>query len=155
MHSETSQHPRFEGKVAIVTGAGCVGPGWGNGRAIAVRLAQEGARVLAVDSRIENLQGTLEMARGAAGDMQVRAAEVTSSQQVAELVRRCEELFGEPNVLVNNVGGSAHGGPVELDEEVWERQLALNLTSVFLGCKHVIPRMQARGGGSIVNVAST
>jgi NAD(P)-dependent dehydrogenase (short-subunit alcohol dehydrogenase family) len=155
VYSETPQHPRFEGKIAIVTGAGCVGPGWGNGRAIAVRLAQEGARVLAVDSRIENLQGTLEMARGAAGDMQVHAADVTSSQQVAELVLRCEELFGEPNVLVNNVGGSAHGGPVELDEEVWERQLALNLTSVFLGCKHVIPRMQARGGGSIVNVAST
>lgn len=155
MHSEIPRHPRFEGKVAIVTGAGCVGPGWGNGRAVAVRLAQEGARVLAVDSRLENLQGTLDLARNAAGTMQAHAADVTSSQQVAELVRRCEDLFGAPHVLVNNVGGSAHGGPVELDEQVWERQLALNLTSVFLACKHVIPRMQALGGGSIVNVAST
>lgn len=147
--------PRFAGKVAIVTGAGCVGPGWGNGRAIAVRLAREGAHVLAVDSRLQNLEDTVRMAGAAGSRLQPHAADVTSSEQVAELVRLCVERFGVPDVLVNNVGGSAAGGPVEMDEQVWDRQIALNLKSVFLGCKHVIPRMLERGGGAIVNVAST
>jgi NAD(P)-dependent dehydrogenase (short-subunit alcohol dehydrogenase family) len=58
-------------------------------------------------------------------------------------------------VLVNNVGGSAAGGPVEMSEEVWDAQVDFNLKSVFLGCKHVLPVMERQGGGAIVNIAST
>ncbi len=146
---------RLQGKVAIVTGAGCVGPGWGNGRAIAVRFAQEGARVFAVDRDLASMRETLELARGAVGDITPHAADVTDGQAVQELVRACLAKYGTVDVLVNNVGGPAPGGPIELSEAAWRSQLDLNLTTVFLTCKHVMPVMEARGGGSIVNIAST
>lgn len=146
---------RFEGKVAIVTGAGCVGPGWGNGRSIAVRLAEEGAKVFAVDRDLARVQETLERADGRSGAVIAHAADVTRSESVAEMVAACRARFGRIDVLVNNVGGSAAGGPVEMSEEVWDSQVDANLKSVFLGCKHVLPVMVEQGGGAIVNMAST
>lgn len=146
---------RLQGKIAIVTGAGCVGPGWGNGRAITVRFAQEGARVFAVDKDLASMNDTLKLASGAAGEVTPYAGDVTQSQAVAAIVAACQAKYGTVDVLVNNVGGPAPGGPVQLSEEAWHAQLALNLTSVFLMCKHVMPIMEARGGGSIVNIAST
>jgi len=147
--------PRFQDKVAIVTGAGCVGPGWGNGRAVAVRLAEEGAYVLAVDRDPERLAETLERAGPARARIKTSAADVTRSDSVAAMVAACIEAFGTIDVLVNNVGGSAPGGPVEMTEDVWATQIDLNLKSVFLTCKHVLPTMLARRGGAIVNLAST
>ncbi|WP_066340388.1 SDR family NAD(P)-dependent oxidoreductase [Azohydromonas lata] len=146
---------RFDNKVAIVTGAGCVGEGWGNGRAIAVRLAEEGASVLAVDRDPERLAQTLELAGEARSRIKTWAGDVTSSQDIAAMAAACVEAFGRIDVLVNNVGGSAAGGPVELSEEMWDLQIDVNLKSVFLTCKHVLPRMLAQGSGSIVNIAST
>jgi len=70
-------------------------------------------------------------------------------------VKVCVKRFGRIDVLVNNVGGSAAGGPVELTEEVWDAQVDANLKSVFLACKHVLPVMEPQGGGAIVNIAST
>ncbi len=125
---------RFEGKVAIVTGAGCAGPGWGNGRAIAVRLAEEGARVFAIDREPVSLDETLRCAGNAAPRMHPAIADVTDSSAVAAMMNACIELWGRIDVLVNNVGGSAAGGPVEMSEEVWDAQVDLNLKSVFLGC---------------------
>ncbi|HRW72748.1 SDR family NAD(P)-dependent oxidoreductase [Ottowia sp.] len=147
--------PRFEGKVAIVTGAGCVGAGWGNGRAAAVRLAEEGARVLALDRDADRLQETLALAGAAAAAIETFLCDVTDSASVAAAVERCMASFGTVDILVNNVGGSAAGGPVEMDEEVWDAQVDFNLKSVFLTCKHVLPVMLARRSGAIVNVAST
>src|SRR6476469_10320328 len=69
--------------------------------------------------------------------------------------RRCLDAFRRIDVLVNNVGGSAAGGPVELSEEAWDGQMNYNLKSVFLACKHVLPVMERQGGGAIVNLAST
>ncbi len=146
---------RLQGKIAIVTGAGCVGPGWGNGRAITVRFAQEGARVFAVDKDLASMNDTLKLASGAAGEVTPYAGDVTQSQAVAAIVAACQAKYGTVDVLVNNVGGPAPGGPIQLSEEAWHAQLAINLTSVFLMCKHVMPIMEARGGGSIVNIAST
>lgn len=146
---------RFEGKVAIVTGAGCVGPGWGNGRSIAVRLAEEGARVLAVDRDLARVDETLARAGGTPGEIVPCAADVTRSEAVADVVRQGLSRFGRIDILVNNVGGSAAGGPVEMSEEVWDSQVDANLKSVFLGCKHVLPVMVDQGGGAIVNMAST
>jgi NAD(P)-dependent dehydrogenase (short-subunit alcohol dehydrogenase family) len=71
------------------------------------------------------------------------------------MVAACLERFGRIDILVNNVGGSAAGGPVEMSEEVWDAQVDLNLKSVFLGCKHVLPVMQRQQSGAIVNLAST
>jgi NAD(P)-dependent dehydrogenase (short-subunit alcohol dehydrogenase family) len=146
---------RFKDKVAIVTGAGCVGEGWGNGRAIAVRLAEEGARVFAVDRDPARLEETLSLAGEAREHIVPHACNVTSSAEVAAMAQACLKQFATIDVLVNNVGGSAAGGPVELSEEAWDTQIAVNLKSVFLTCKNVLPTMIEKRSGSIVNIAST
>jgi hypothetical protein len=146
---------RFESKVAIVTGAGCIGPGWGNGRAMAVRLAEEGAKVLAVDRDPERLAETLERAGAAQDSIVTCACDVTSAESIQSMVQTCLDRFGTIDVLINNVGGSAAGGPVEMSEEVWDSQIASNLKSVFLTCKYVLPVMIEHKRGAIVNVAST
>jgi len=146
---------RLEGKIAIVTGAGSVGTGWGNGRATAVRFAEEGAKVLAVDRDGESLRETLERAAAADGTIVTHLCDVTDGESVAAMVRACAEKWGRIDVLVNNVGGSARGGPVEMTEEVWDAQVDANLKSVFLACKHVLPVMEKQGNGAIVNIAST
>jgi NAD(P)-dependent dehydrogenase (short-subunit alcohol dehydrogenase family) len=146
---------RLEGKVAIITGAGCVGPGWGNGRAAAVIFAQEGARVFAVDRNVASMDETLERARAAAGTIEPHCCDVTDSQQVVAMVEACTQIFGRVDILVNNVGGSARGGPVELSEQDWDRQIDYNLKSIFLTCKAVLPVMESQRGGAIVNTAST
>jgi len=143
---------RLKDRVAIVTGAGSVGPGWGNGRAIAVRFAEEGARVFGVDVSEERLAETLARA---SNNITTQICDVTDGKAVAAMVAACLERFGRIDILVNNVGGSAPGGPVEMSEEVWDSQVDLNLKSVFLGCKHVLPVMERQQGGAIVNLAST
>lgn len=146
---------RLEGKVALVIGAGCVGPGWGNGRAVAVRFAEEGAKVFAVDKSAETMIETLERLAAAGGEFASHLCDVTDSAAVAAMVDACVARFGRIDILVNNVGGSAKGGPVQLTEADWNRQLDFNLTSVFLTCKYVLPHMEKQGGGAIVNTAST
>ena len=146
---------RLDGRVAVVTGAGCVGHGWGNGRATAVRFAQEGARVLAVDNDLARVEETIARAADVPGEIVAWQADVTDSASVAAMAQSCLERWGRIDVLVNNVGGSAAGGPVEMSEAVWDSQVDCNLKSVFLTCKHVLPAMLAQGAGAIVNVAST
>ncbi|MGH8742083.1 MAG: SDR family NAD(P)-dependent oxidoreductase, partial [Burkholderiales bacterium] len=143
---------RLKDRVAIVTGAGSVGPGWGNGRAIAVRFAEEGAQVFAVDAQAERLAETVAKSPR---EIQTYVCDVTDTKAVAAMVAACLERFGRVDILVNNVGGSAPGGPVEMSEQVWDSQVDLNLKSAFLGCKHVLPLMERRGAGAIVNLAST
>lgn len=146
---------RLAGKVAIVTGAGCVGPGWGNGRAVAVRFAEEGAAIYGVDREPSAMHETVERVGAVGGAMTAAACDVTDGDAVARMVADCVRLHGRVDILVNNVGGSAAGGPVELDEARWEAQIALNLKSVYLTCKHVLPIMVAQGAGAIVNTSST
>jgi NAD(P)-dependent dehydrogenase (short-subunit alcohol dehydrogenase family) len=146
---------RLEGKIAIVTGAGSVGPGWGNGRATTVRFAQEGAKVFAVEKNPDSLKETLERAGQHAGAITTHICDVMKSADNKAMVAACREKFGRIDVLVNNVGGSMPGGPVELSEETWDSQIAYNLKSVFLTCKHVLPVMEAQGAGAIVNLSST
>jgi len=145
---------RLEGRIAIVTGAGSVGPGWGNGRAIAVRFAGEGARVLAVDRNGERLHETVERAQAAGGVIATHLCDVTDGEAIAGMVDACLKNWGRIDVLVNNVGGSARGGPVDMPEEVWDAQVDSNLKSVFLACKHVLAVMERQGSGAIVNIAS-
>jgi NAD(P)-dependent dehydrogenase (short-subunit alcohol dehydrogenase family) len=147
--------PRFKGRVAIVTGAGCIGPGWGNGRAIAVKLAEEGAFVFAVDREPARLEETLERAGSARDSIKTYSCDVTDSASVKAMAAACVAAFGTIDILINNVGGSAAGGPVEMDEEVWDSQVDQNLKSVFLACKHVLPFMLEKKSGAIVNIAST
>lgn len=141
---------RLEGKVAIVSGAGSVGPGWGNGRATTVRFAEEGAKVFAVDRDANSLEETIAKAPG----IKTHLCDVTNSAAVKAMVDACIKAYGRVDILVNNIGGSAPGGPVEMTEEVFDAQVNYNLKSVFIGCKHVLPHMEKQGGGAIVNIAS-
>ena len=144
---------RVEGKVALIVGAGCVGPGWGNGRAAAVLFAREGAKVFAVDKNADSMTETLERA-GNDGEIATHVCDVLDDAQVAAMTETCRKRFGRIEILVNNVGGSAAGGVAEMSEDNFDRQIDYNLKSVFLTCRHVIPVMVAQGGGAIVNITS-
>jgi NAD(P)-dependent dehydrogenase (short-subunit alcohol dehydrogenase family) len=146
---------RLQDKVALITGAGCVGPGWGNGRATAVRFAQEGAKIFAADKSPKTMEETVARCREVSEEVTTFTGDVTDNASVVAMVEACMKAFGRIDILVNNVGGSAAGGPVEMAEEVFDAQLDYNLKSVFLTCKHVLPIMERQGGGAIVNLAST
>ncbi len=146
---------RLQDRIAIDTGAGSVGPGWGNGRAIAFRFAEEGARIWAVDRDAGRMAETLERVRAIGGGIEAYECDVTDSRAVSGMVDACRSAWGRVDILVNNVGGSAPGGPVEMSEEAFDAQVAHNLKSAFLGCKHVLPLMEQQRSGAIVNISST
>jgi len=145
---------RLQDRIAIVTGAGCIGPGWGNGRATAVRFAEEGARIFAVDRDLDSVTETVERVKAGGGEIVTHQCDVTGAASVEIMVKTCVERFGRIDVLVNNVGGSAPGGPVDMPEEIWDRQIDFNLKTGFLGCKYGRPHMEAQGKGAVVNVSS-
>jgi NAD(P)-dependent dehydrogenase (short-subunit alcohol dehydrogenase family) len=146
---------RLQDRIAIVTGAGCVGPGWGNGRAIAVRFAEEGARIFAVDRDLDSVRETIDRVKAVGGEIVNHQCDVTGAASVEAMVKACFDHFGRIDILVNNVGGSARGGPVEMSEDAWDAQVAHNLKSVFLTLKYVLPVMERQKGGAVVNIAST
>ena len=146
---------RLAGKIALIFGAGSVGPGWGNGRATATRFAEEGAQLFGVDRELDRMKETLERVKEVGGTMETGCCDVTSSQSISVAVDACMKRYGRIDILVNNVGGSAAGGPVEMAEDVWDSQVDTNLKSVFLTCKYVLPIMEKQGSGAIVNLAST
>src|ERR1700761_9489644 len=146
---------RVEGKVALIVGAGCVGPGWGNGRAAAVLFAREGAKVFAVDKDADTMTETVARV-GDDGEISTYVCDVLDDAQVGSMVGACCKKFGPIDILVNNVGGSAAGGAAQMSEQVFDSQNDYNLKSVFLACRHVIPVMiEKSGGGAIVNTASS
>lgn len=146
---------RLKGRIAIVSGAGCVGPGWGNGRAMAVRFAEEGAKIFATDISADAMSETVERVKAVGGQIETLICNATDQTDVQQMVDACLEHYGGVDILVNNVGGSAKGGPVELDQETWDRQIKSNLTSVYLSTRCVLPHMVAQKRGAIVNMAST
>ena len=145
---------RLKEKVAIVTGAGSSGPGWGNGKATAVLFAREGAKVLAVDLNLEAAEETQAIIQEEGGECTALEADVTQADQVDGMVGSCVDAYGRVDILHNNVGIVEMGGPVELDEEAWDRVCRVNLKSMFLTCKFVLPQMERQGSGAIVNISS-
>jgi NAD(P)-dependent dehydrogenase (short-subunit alcohol dehydrogenase family) len=137
---------RLEGKRAIVTGAGA-----GIGRAIAIRLSSEGARVALAD-----LDG--EAAGRVAGEIEgktlVRRTNVTRAEEVEALVRAVVEEWGGLDVMVNNAGIGVAATAPETSEEDWDRQMDVNLKGTFFGIKYAVPAMRDSGGGSIINMSS-
>ncbi|CAN5423928.1 glucose 1-dehydrogenase [soil metagenome] len=144
----------LQDKVALVMGCGSVAEGWGNGRATAVLLARQGARIYGTDLHLANANRTGELIAQEGRQAFIRACDVTRAAEVRAVVEDCVERFGRIDILVNNVGLSQPGGPVDMSEEVWDQQFEVNLKGTFLACKHVIPLMRAQGGGSIVNISS-
>jgi len=145
---------RLQDKVAIVFGAGSVGPGWGNGKATATLFAREGAEVACVDISQSAAEETAHIIAGEGGRASSHSCDVTNSDAVASLVADIAAAHGRIDILHNNVGVAIMGGPIELDEAGWERSFELNVKSCFITCKHVLPHMLAQGGGAIVNVSS-
>src|SRR5262244_2548288 len=145
---------RLHEKVALVVGAGSVGPGWGNGKAAAVLFAREGAKVLCADVNEGAARETAALIAAEGGTAQAVRADVTSHDDVRRMVRACVDAYGRIDVLDYNVGLAHVGGVVELPEEDWDRIFAVNLKGCFLTMKHVIPIMEKQGGGSIINISS-
>lgn len=145
---------RLAGKVAIVTGAGSIGPGWGNGKACAVLYAREGARVLLVDRNADALEETRQIIEAEGGTCHSVVADVSTADGVDRYVTECVERFGGVDILQNNVGIGVVGGLLEAEERHWDLVFRVNVKSMFLACQRVVPVMQQRSGGSIVNVSS-
>jgi len=147
---------RLEGKVAIVTGAGQTpGDTIGNGRAISILFARAGAKVMLVDLRLDSARDTRSMIDQEGRESFAFAADVSQAEDCRRMAEKCTETYGRIDILVNNVGiGEGDQGPVELKEEVWDRIFNVNLKSMFLTCKYVLPCMEKQGSGSIVNISS-
>ena len=147
---------RLERKIAIVTGAGQTpGDTIGNGRAISVLFARAGAKVLLVDLHPDSARETQAMIEREGGEAIVFAADVSRAEDCRRMAEKCAEMYGRIDILVNNVGiGGEDRGPVDLKEEVWDRIFRMNLKSMFLTCKYVLPYMEKQGSGSIVNISS-
>ncbi|GMA62884.1 SDR family oxidoreductase [Alicyclobacillus fastidiosus] len=145
---------RLENKVALVFGAGSEGDGWGNGKAAAVAYAREGARVVAVDINLQAADKTCNVIHSENGVCIARTADATNSGDIAAVVAATLDQFGKIDILHNNVGVTKMGGPVELLEEDWNKAINVNLTSVFLTMKHVLPHMVECQSGAIINISS-
>ncbi len=142
------------GKVAIVTGAGARGDGIGNGRAAALLFAREGARVVVVDRDGQLAEHTVAMISEAGGTACAVTGDVTSESDCRAIVAAAVAAYGGIDVLDNNVGVGSQGSVVETQPDAWSRVMRINVDSMFLMSRHVIPEMVKRGGGAIVNVSS-
>jgi NAD(P)-dependent dehydrogenase (short-subunit alcohol dehydrogenase family) len=147
---------RLAGKVAIVMGAGQTpGDTIGNGRATAILFAREGAHVIAVDRRRDSAEETVAMIHDEDGEAEAVGADATREADCAALVADCVRRHGRIDVLHNNVGiGGGDAPPSQVTEEAWDRILGVNLKSVILPCKHVLPVMREQRGGAITNISS-
>jgi NAD(P)-dependent dehydrogenase (short-subunit alcohol dehydrogenase family) len=147
--------PRLKDKVAIVAGAGSIAEGWSNGKATAVLFAREGAKVFAVDRDPKAAQDTCDIIKSEGGDATPHQCDVSVAKEVDAMVAACIARYGRVDVLFNNVGMQVVGGPLEVKEEDWDRLMAVNVKSMYLACRAVIPHMIRQGGGSIINNSST
>ena len=145
---------RLEDKVAIVTGAGSVAAGIGNGRATAVLFAREGAKVLLLDQTRASAEETGEMIRKEGGTAEVFVADVSRADDCRAAVERAVALWGKLDIVHNNVGISGRGTVVEAEEELWDRVMAVNVKSMMLMGKYAVPAMAVRKSGSIINISS-
>jgi NAD(P)-dependent dehydrogenase (short-subunit alcohol dehydrogenase family) len=140
----------LDGKVAVVIGASR-----GIGRAIALRFAQAGAKVVVSSRKLEGVQAVADEIRAAGGEALALQAHVGQWDDVTALVTQTVETFGRVDVLVNNAGTNPHFGPLlTADEGLVDKTLDTNLKGVFRGCKAVAPQMERQGGGKIINIAS-
>ncbi|WP_406315161.1 glucose 1-dehydrogenase [Streptosporangium sp. NBC_01639] len=140
---------RFTGKVALITGGGS-----GIGRATALAFAREGATVVVAGRSVGLLEQTVKLIEDEGGQADAVAADVSSSEDVARLVTTTVERHGGLHIAFNNAGTLEAGPLADMDEAAWDRQLAVNVTGVFLSMKHEITHMRGNGGGVIVNTAS-
>jgi len=147
---------RLKNKVAIVVGAGQTpGETIGNGRASAILYAREGAKVLVVDRRLDSAEDTCAMIAKEGGDAIPFQADAIKGDDCKKMADACVQRFGRIDILHNNVGiGDNDGGLNQVTEDAWDRILSVNMKSVIMPCKHVIPVMRGQGSGAILNISS-
>jgi len=149
IQEEESQTVRLAGKVALITGAGA-----GIGQATALVFAREGAAVTVVDRDEQTGRETAEQILAEGGRALFVHADVSRSDSVERMFQETLNAFGRLDILFNNAGIVKQGRVEDSSVSDWEEQIATTLTSVFLGCKHVIPILRSQGGGVIINMAS-
>ena len=145
---------RLKGKVAVVTGAGSIRPGIGNGKATAILFAREGAKVVAVDRNIEAAEETVKIIENEGGEAIAVQADVTKESDARKLVEATISKYDKLDILFNNVGIGGYGIGLDVTVEEWDAIMDTNLKSVVLVCKYAVPEMIKNGGGAIVNNSS-
>ena len=138
---------KLQNKVALITGAGA-----GIGEATAILFAEQGARVVLADRKYALAASVAERIGNNAFALEV---DVAKAEQVQAMVERTVEHFGGIDILVNNAGFGCLGTVVSLDEDAWDSVIDVNLKGVYLCSKYAIPELVKRGGGAVVNLAST
>ncbi len=149
---------RLEGKTAIIVGAGqSKGETLGNGRATALRFAQEGAKIMAVDRDLASAEETTALVRKEGGDCFAFEADVTKGATLQAAVQAAQKRWGRIDIMHYNVGVSLGGGDTTLEnftEEIFDRINAINLRGAIMACKHVIPVMRQQRSGAITMISS-
>jgi len=148
---------RLQNKIAIIVGAGQTpGDTIGNGRAMAILFAREGAEVMLVDRRPESAEETRKMIEAERGGTAfVFEADITGTEDCKNIADACVDRYGRIDILVNNAGtGRGDGGAVKLSEDAWDTIFNLNLKAMYRTCKYVLPVMEAQQSGVIINISS-
>ncbi|KAK9375204.1 uncharacterized protein V1513DRAFT_39136 [Lipomyces chichibuensis] len=146
----------LEGKVALITGFGQSEPeGWGIGSAIAVLFARQGAKIFGGNRTLASAELTKSRIEAEGGICDIMVGDVTDSASMKALVDACFSKYGKIDILVNNVGHSEPGCPATMPEDVWDKQMNVNVKAVYLSCRYVLPIMEKQEtGGSIISIAS-
>jgi NAD(P)-dependent dehydrogenase (short-subunit alcohol dehydrogenase family) len=159
MSKTSSAVPRLLGKNALVVGGGqTAGETMGNGRATAIRFAEEGARVMVADSNLAAAEATVTLIKEAGGDAIACHVDVRDDEMIRAMIARAHENFSAIDILHNNVGVSIEAGDSILETitgEALDRLFEINLCGMILTCKHAVPNMVARRSGVIINISST
>jgi NAD(P)-dependent dehydrogenase (short-subunit alcohol dehydrogenase family) len=147
---------RLQGKKAIIVGAGQTpGDTIGNGRAMAILFAREGADVICVDKRLDSAEETVSMITEQGGKAWAFRADVTKPAECAAIAAEGKSRLERIDILVNNVGTGRGDAPAHLiEEEAWDRIMNVNLKSFVMTTRHVLPVMRAQRGGAILNISS-
>jgi NAD(P)-dependent dehydrogenase (short-subunit alcohol dehydrogenase family) len=147
---------RLKDEIAIVIGAGQQsGDTIGNGRAISILFAREGAKVMLVDKNIDSAQETQLMIEKEGKESFTFKANITREDDCRQVAKKCVDVYGRIDILVNNVGiGEGDRSVVNLSEEIWDKIFNVNLKGMFFMSKYVLPIMENQGSGSIINISS-
>jgi NAD(P)-dependent dehydrogenase (short-subunit alcohol dehydrogenase family) len=140
---------KLDGRIALVTGASK-----GLGKAMAIALANAGARLALVSRDIEKLNAVADEIRGAGGQAEVFRADVTDETSVATLEQEVASRMGKVQILINNAGVNVRKNITDFTLEEWNFVLGTNLTAVFLMCRSFVPHMKGSGYGRILNMTS-
>lgn len=142
-------HPkRLDGKVALVTGAG-----QNIGRAIALRLAEIGAKVIVNGLTVEKLDATVRMIEEAGGTAYAMSADISDAQAVSAMIAKARDTVGEIDISVSNVGRRLHQPFEEISVKDWDESIRINLSAAFYIAREVVPGMKKRGWGRVIHVS--